>query len=85
MCMIEWSGSGTLSTMARPRGNDWLDDEMNGLREAGTDIFVSMLTSDEVNELYLQEEAEAAAAQRPTAAYQTLRGFGTCCASCRWP
>ena len=47
--------------MARPRGNDWLSDEMNGLREAGTDVLVSMLTSDEANELHLQGDAEAAA------------------------
>jgi protein-tyrosine phosphatase len=46
--------------MARPRGNDWLQDEMNGLREAGTDVLVSMLTSDEMSELDLQGEAEAA-------------------------
>ena len=47
--------------MARPRGNGWLGDERNGLREAGIDMLVSMLTSDEVNELDLQEQAEAAA------------------------
>jgi protein-tyrosine phosphatase len=46
--------------MARPRGNDWLPDEMNGLREAGTDVLVSMLTSDEAKELDLQGEADAA-------------------------
>lgn len=46
--------------MARPRGNDWLPDEMKGLREAGTDVLVSMLTSDETTELDLQGEAEAA-------------------------
>jgi protein-tyrosine phosphatase len=47
--------------MARPRGNDWLSDEMDGLREAGTDVLVSMLTSDEATELDVQGEAEAAA------------------------
>ena len=46
--------------MARPRGNDWLQDEMNGLREAGTDVLVSMLTSDEADELDLGGESEAA-------------------------
>jgi len=35
---------------------------MNGLREIGTDVLVSMLTSDEANELDLQEEADAAEA-----------------------
>jgi protein-tyrosine phosphatase len=46
--------------MARPRGNDWLPDEMNGLREAGTNVLVSMLTAGEAKELDLQGEAEAA-------------------------
>ena len=59
---VKRAGSGRLSTMARPRGNDWLPDEMNGLREAGTDVLVSMLTSDESEELDLQGEAEAATA-----------------------
>jgi protein-tyrosine phosphatase len=46
--------------MARPRGNDWLVDEMKGLREAGSDVLVSMLTPGEADELELQAEAEAA-------------------------
>ena len=46
--------------MSRPRGSDWLSDEMKGLREAGTDVLVSMLTSDENDELDLQGEREAA-------------------------
>jgi hypothetical protein len=51
--------------VARPRGNDWLSDEMNGLREAGTNVLVSMLTADEAKELDLQGEAEPEAdAQR---------------------
>jgi hypothetical protein len=28
--------SGTLSTMHRPRGGDWLDEEMAALRAAGS-------------------------------------------------
>lgn len=55
MYSVRRSGAGRLSTMARPRGNDWLQDEMKGLREAGTDVLVSMLTSDEVDELDLGE------------------------------
>jgi protein-tyrosine phosphatase len=35
---------------------------MNGLREVGTDVLVSMLTFDEAAELNLQEEADAATA-----------------------
>jgi protein-tyrosine phosphatase len=46
--------------MARPRGSDWLSDEMSGLRDAGVDVLVSMLTPAEVSELGLQGEGEAA-------------------------
>lgn len=46
--------------MARPRGNDWINDEMRGLRDAGVDVLVSMLTPGEENELELHGEAEAA-------------------------
>ncbi len=46
--------------MARPRGGDWLNDEMNGLREAGVNVLVSMVTPAEMTELELQGEADAA-------------------------
>ena len=49
--------SGQVSIMARPRGGDWLFDEIKALREAGVDVLVSLLTSTEVNELDLSEEA----------------------------
>lgn len=48
--------------MARPRGGDWLVDEMRALRNAGADLIVSMLTPSEVQELDLHAEADAAAA-----------------------
>jgi hypothetical protein len=61
--------------MARPRGNDWLSDEMDGLREAGTDVLVSMLTPDEVTGLDLQGAAKAAAAAgRGSSLVQRLSG-----------
>jgi protein-tyrosine phosphatase len=46
--------------MARPRGNDWINDEISGLRDAGVNVLVSMLTPAEVNELDLQGEADGA-------------------------
>lgn len=55
-------GPGRLSTMARPRGGDWLEDEMASLRRAGTDVLVCMLTLSELRELDLAEEAAAAEA-----------------------
>jgi protein-tyrosine phosphatase len=60
MYLVPRSGPGRLSTMARPRGNDWLNDEMSGLRDAGVDVLVLMLTPIEADELDLQREAEAA-------------------------
>ncbi|MER5481465.1 tyrosine protein phosphatase [Streptomyces sp. NPDC002734] len=53
---------GRLSTMAKPRGADWLEDEMHALRRAGVDVLVCALTSPELVELGLGGEAEAAAA-----------------------
>ena len=54
---IQTSSPGRLSTMARPRGGDWLLDEIKAIREAGVDVLVSLLTPDEVDELDLSEEA----------------------------
>ncbi len=49
---------GKLSLMARPRGGDWLLDEIKFLREVGVDVLVSLLTLGEVGDLELQNEAE---------------------------
>ncbi|MDG4774187.1 tyrosine protein phosphatase [Solwaraspora sp. WMMD792] len=51
---------GQLSTMPRPRGDDWLDDEMAALRVAGVDVLVCLLTSAEATELGLSGEGVAA-------------------------
>jgi hypothetical protein len=59
---VKASGPGRLSTMARPRGGDWLEDEMASLRQAGTDVLVCMLTVPEMRELDLTEEAAVAEA-----------------------
>ncbi len=60
--IIGRAGPGTLSTMARPRGGDWLDDEMRNLAMAGVSVLVSLLTDAEMSELGLAGEAEAAQA-----------------------
>lgn len=59
---IDLPGPGRLSTMAKPRGADWLDDEMRGLREAGVDVLVCALTGPERDELGLSDEERAATA-----------------------
>ena len=49
-----------LAIVPRPRGGDWLDDEMAALREAGIDFVVSMLEKDEARDLGLEDEKVAA-------------------------
>jgi len=57
---IDLPGPGQLSTMAKPRGGDWLADEMTALRTAGVDTLVSALTVAELDEVDLTEEPLAA-------------------------
>ena len=47
-----------LAIMPKPRAGDWLADEINGLRQEGIDILVSLLTIDEIYELNLKKEPE---------------------------
>lgn len=54
---IEGPWPGKLAILPRPRGGDWLEDEVQGWRAAGVDVVVSLLTSDEVAELDLEEES----------------------------
>jgi protein-tyrosine phosphatase len=48
-----------LAIIPRPRGGDWLDDEIRNLRRDGVDVLVSLLTSEEEDELGLNREADA--------------------------
>ena len=50
-----------LGIMPRPRGNDWLPDDLLVLKQAGVDIIVSALTTSEAEELGLLAEAEECA------------------------
>lgn len=51
-----------LAIVPRPRGGDWLDDEMLAMRQAGVDVVVSMIEPFEAQELGLARE-EASATQ----------------------
>ena len=51
---------GHLAVIARPRGGDWLDDEMDGLRGAGFDVVVSLLERAEAGQFGLEDESAAA-------------------------
>lgn len=49
---------GKLAILARPRGADWLEDEIAGWKNAGVDVVVSLLTRGEDSELGLVDERE---------------------------
>ncbi len=55
---IEYGNIGPrqLGMMARPRGNDWLEDEIRGLQMRGVKAVVSLLEHAEVEELGLSDE-----------------------------
>jgi protein-tyrosine phosphatase len=52
------AGEWRLAILARPRGNDWLPDDMAAARRAGVDVIVSALTGLEAEELGLNEERQ---------------------------
>jgi protein-tyrosine phosphatase len=63
---IEGPWPGHLSISARPRGGDWLEEEMSAWRQAGIDIVVSLLEPEEAATLDLEDEkarSEAAGIQ----------------------
>jgi protein-tyrosine phosphatase len=49
---------GRLAIIPRPRGGDWLEDEVRLLRRAGVDCVVSLLTREEAAEIGLAAEEE---------------------------
>ena len=54
---------GRLAISARPRGGDWLDDEIEGWRKQGIDVVVSLLTPSENEELGLKDEGRSSNAK----------------------
>src|SRR5712692_5424259 len=53
---VEGSWPGRLAIMPRPRGGDWLEDEIRSWRRSGVDVVVSLLTPDEVADFDLTDE-----------------------------
>jgi protein-tyrosine phosphatase len=51
---------GKLAVATRPRGGDWLEDEASGWRQAGLNLIVSLLESEEAAHLDLVQEADVA-------------------------
>jgi len=63
MTNLYWIGGpwpGKLAISSRPRGGDWLDDELRHLRDAGVTAVLSLLTGEEEQELDLTAERELA-------------------------
>ncbi len=56
--LINGPWPGKLAIIPRPRGGDWLEDEVRLLKEEGFETVVSMLTREETEELGLNEEAK---------------------------
>ncbi len=54
---------GRLAIVARPRGDEWLTDEIGQWRHRGIDVVVSLLTPRESRELGLGQEAVISAQQ----------------------
>jgi protein-tyrosine phosphatase len=53
---IDGPWRGCLAIMPRPRGGDWLEDEIQSWRRSGVDVVVSLLTREEQTELNLCDE-----------------------------
>jgi hypothetical protein len=61
--------AGKLAMSARPRGGDWLKDDVAKWREAGIDTVLSLLTADEERDLDLRDEAVEVGRQRMEFSY----------------
>lgn len=51
---------GRLAVIARPRGGDWLEDEVSAWRRAGLDVVLSLLEKEEAVQLELSQEDDIA-------------------------
>jgi hypothetical protein len=52
-----------LAISPRPRGGDWLEEEIRAWRETGVDLVVSLLTQDEIADLDLAAEKQLCQSQ----------------------
>ena len=58
---IDGPWSGEFAIISRPRGGEWLDDELRSLKGAGFGVLLSLLTKEEAKELSIANEAELSA------------------------
>jgi protein-tyrosine phosphatase len=61
---VQGTWPGRIAVMPRPRGGEWLEDEVRAWRDAGIDVVVSLLERDEVADLDLAKEEELSRANR---------------------
>jgi protein-tyrosine phosphatase len=54
---VDGPWQGKLALASRPRGGDWLEDELAGWQRTGIDTVLSLLTPEEEQELDLKREA----------------------------
>jgi len=54
---------GKLALASRPRGGDWIDDEMASWQRDGVDVVLSLLTPEKEQDLGLEDEARAVRAR----------------------
>jgi protein-tyrosine phosphatase len=57
---VDGPWSGKLAIAARPRGGDWLEDEIEAWQRLGVAAIVSLLTAEEERDLDLTKESAAA-------------------------
>lgn len=60
---IDGSWPGKLATAARPRGGDWLKDDIASWKRAGIDAVLSLLTPEEERDMELRHESGEAKSQ----------------------
>jgi len=53
---VEAPWQGRLAIAPRPRGGDWLEDEVRAWRQSGVEVVVSLLTDSEIAEFDLGRE-----------------------------
>jgi protein-tyrosine phosphatase len=57
---VEEGQNPRVAIVARPRGGEWLEDDLTAMKNAGIDVVVSLLREDEAEELGLADEATTA-------------------------
>ncbi len=57
------ANGGKLGIMARPRSDDWLEQEINHFKKQGIGVIVSLLEATEIQELGLQKQSALCAGQ----------------------